>query len=291
LQLVVIGIGLGGGVLNGGTNALVADISEEEGRSASLSLLGVFFGLGAFGMPFVLGFLLEQFAYGTLIAWVGGVVLLPVVYMMAITFPAPKQAQGFPIKDAARLIRDPLLILMGLMLFIQSGIEITASGWVTTYFHEEMGLRADHAAFFLSLFWLGMILARLLLGVLLRRISPGVVLRAFIAVSGLAGILLVASPNVWVAAPAVFLIGAGLAAGFPILLGYAGDRYATLSGTAYSILFVMALAGGSILPYLTGIVAEAADLRTAFLLIPAVLAVMFMLLLVVLRRMKGEGTT
>src|SRR5215471_17556491 len=43
-------IGFGGGVLNGATNALAADVSEGE-RSAKLSLLGVFFGLGALGMP------------------------------------------------------------------------------------------------------------------------------------------------------------------------------------------------------------------------------------------------
>ena len=46
--------GLGGGAVNGATNALVSDISEKD-KGANLSLLGVFFGLGALGMPFILG--------------------------------------------------------------------------------------------------------------------------------------------------------------------------------------------------------------------------------------------
>jgi MFS family permease len=39
------------------------------------------------------------------------------------------------------------------------------------------------------------------------------------------------------------LIGAGLAAVFPVVLGYVGDRYPQQSGTAFSTIFVVALAG------------------------------------------------
>ena len=46
----VFAIGFGGGMLNGATNALAADVSEGE-RGAKLSLLGVFFGIGALTMP------------------------------------------------------------------------------------------------------------------------------------------------------------------------------------------------------------------------------------------------
>jgi MFS family permease len=44
LQASFFFIGLGGGVINGGTNALAADITSE-GKGAKLSLLGVFYGL------------------------------------------------------------------------------------------------------------------------------------------------------------------------------------------------------------------------------------------------------
>ena len=45
LRVAVSLIGFGGGIINGGTNALVADVSAD-GRTAGLSLLGVFFGVG-----------------------------------------------------------------------------------------------------------------------------------------------------------------------------------------------------------------------------------------------------
>ncbi|MFW5973709.1 MAG: MFS transporter, partial [Bacteroidota bacterium] len=123
LQVASFMIGFGGGVINGGTNALVADISEE-GRSSGLSYLGIFFGLGAFGIPFAMGSLQPVLSPLAIIAIVGGLCLIPIAYFIIIPFPKPKQEQGFPIKQGVRLTRDGILILMGLMLFLQSGMEI-----------------------------------------------------------------------------------------------------------------------------------------------------------------------
>jgi MFS family permease len=117
LRLAIFAVGLGGGVINGGTNALVSDVSEE-GRSAGLSLLGIFFGVGAVGVPFSLGVLLDVFSYGALVAAAGLTVLVPLALTAAIGFPTPKQAQGLPPGSAARLLGDRALILFGLLLFL-----------------------------------------------------------------------------------------------------------------------------------------------------------------------------
>lgn len=282
-------IGFGGGVINGGTNALAADVSEE-GRSAGLSLLGVFFGIGAVGVPFSLGFLLDAFSYSALVAALGVPVLIEILYIAAIAFPRPKQAQGFPLARAARLVGDGTLLLLGLLLFLQSGMEITVGGWTATFFHEEMGLAGNRALFVLSLFWFGMMLARLVLGGLLKTVSPAAVLLGCIALAALgAGLLLMAATLV-PAAAGVFLIGAGLAAGFPVVLGYVGDRYSALSGTAFSIVLAMALTGGSVLPYLTGVVGEAQGLRASLLVVPAALVLQALLFAVVLRRLAAVRT-
>ncbi len=56
LKVFIFLFGISGGIINGATNAVVADISADA-KGANLSLLGVFFGIGALGMPFVLGVL------------------------------------------------------------------------------------------------------------------------------------------------------------------------------------------------------------------------------------------
>ncbi len=290
LRMAIVLVGLGGGVINGGTNALVADVSAGE-RSAGLSLLGVFFGVGAVGVPFALALLLGRFSYSTLIASVAVLVLVPLIVTAVARFPAPKQAQGFPLADAGRLIRDPVLLLMGMMLFLESGMEITVGGWTATYFQEELGLAGQRALVFLSLYWLGMMLVRLALGRILRRASPVRVLLLCIGVALVGAFLLIGTAVVTAAGAGVFLLGCGFAATFPVVLGFVGDRYEKLSGTAFSVVIVMALAGGMLLPYATGALGAVYGLRGSFLIIPTALVLLAALLLVVTRRLSTRPAT
>jgi fucose permease len=290
LRVSIVLVGLGGGVINGGTNALVADVSADE-RSAGLSLLGVFFGVGAVGVPFVLALLLGSFSYSTLIAAVAVLMLVPLVVTAAARFPAPKQAQGFPLADAGRLIRDPVLLLMGMMLFLESGMEITGGGCPAPYFQEELGLGGRRALIFLSLYWLGMMLVRLALGWLLRRASPARVLLGCLGIALVGAFLLLGTESVAAAGAGVFLLGCCFAATCPVVLGFVGDRYEQLSGTAFSVVIVIALAGGMLLPYATGALGAVYGLRGSFLIIPTALVLLAALLLVVTRRLSTRPAT
>ena len=288
LRVAVALIGFGGGIINGGTNALVADVSAD-GRTAGLSLLGVFFGVGAVGVPFVLGSLLGLFSYSAIISAVGAFVLVPLLVTALTPFPAPKQAQGFPLAAAAGLLRDPVLLLMGCMLFLESGMEITVGGWTTTFFKQELGIADQRALVYLSLYWLGMMLGRLALGSALRRVPPARVLFGCIAIGFVGALMLIFTRDPSLAALGVFLIGLGFAAAFPVVLGFVGDRYAELSGTAFSIVMVMALTGGMILPWLTGVLGATYGLRGSFAIVPVALILLSMLLGIVAGRMRAAA--
>lgn len=288
LRLGIVLIGFGGGIVNGGVNALVADISEGA-RGAAISLVGVFFGIGAAGMPFALAMLSDTFAQSTLLAAIGGFVVLPLALAAVITFPAPKQARGLPLAQARGLLGEGVLLLMGLMLFLQSGMEITVGGWTSTFFIEELDVPADRALGYLSLYWFGMMLARMVLGAVLRTLSGTRVLFACIALAFTGALLLVSTRSVPAAGLGVFLLGAGFAATFPVVLGFVGDRYAQLSGTAFSIVIVMALTGGMLLPWATGVFGNVYGLRGSFLVVPAALVLLSVLLAVVSRRLAARA--
>ncbi len=290
LRIAVIVIGFGGGIINGGANALVADISIEE-RAADLSLLGVFFGLGAMGVPFALGVLINRYSQAALVAGVGALVLLPFAFMALSVFPAPKQAQGFPIADAGRLVRDRLLLLMGFMLFLESGIEITVGGWTSTFVTEVLAVRARNALIILSLYWLGMMLARVALGSILRRRSAFGVLYVCLTIALAGAALLLTTRTAGVAAAGVFMLGVGFAATFPIVLGLIGDRYATLSGTAFSVAIAMGLCGGMLLPYTAGVLGKSYGMRVSFAIVPAAVLVLAGLLGILMRRLRRPSPT
>jgi MFS transporter, FHS family, glucose/mannose:H+ symporter len=283
LVLAVFVFGFSGGIINGSTNALVSDISEH-GRSSGLALLGVFFGVGALGVPLVLGLLLTWLDYAAILALFGLVVLVPVAMFCTIRFPPPKQPQGFPIRKAGSLLQEKTLLLLAAMLFFQSGMEITIGGWSAQFAHEALGLDESRSVLVLSLFWVGMLTARLVLTALLRRHSSSVVLGVFLAITILGAIMLLASGGLVLAMLGLFLLGFGLASGFPVVLGYIGEIYADLTGTAFSIVFVMALFGGSALPYLTGVLGDQYGLRASLLTVPASVLAMAVLFAIVLRR-------
>jgi fucose permease len=263
-------IGFGGGIVNGGTNALVADITTES-KAAALSLMGVFFGVGAVGVPFALGALTGTVEYTALLAVLGGLSMLPLMATLLIGLPAPKQPHSFPLQQLFGLARQGPLLLLGAMLFLQSGMEITMGGWSATFAREELALDARAALLFLSLYWLGMMSARLALGWLLKRWSPANTLLACIGLAFAGALLLLTARSVVMAAVGIFLVGAGFAATFPVVIGWIGERYAELSGTAISIALMMALTGGMLLPYVTGVLGGAVGLRSSLLIVPLAL--------------------
>ncbi len=161
--LAAIILGLGGGGLNGGTNALVADISGSN-RESRLSLLGVFFGVGALGMPMVTALLLRLFAPGEIIAGFGLAVLLPVVYFVLVRFPAPKQVQGFPIREGAALVRDTTLLLLSMILFFESAAEGLMNNWTPAFLQGSAGLGTDESLYMLTVLSASLTVTRLVLG-------------------------------------------------------------------------------------------------------------------------------
>lgn len=270
VRVGVLLIGLGGGVLNVGTNAVVADIAES-GKAANLSLLGVFFGVGAVGVPFVLGAFGSVLSQQSILAAVGGIALITALATMMTEFPQPKQPQSFPVARALGLLKQGPLVLFGLMLFLQSGMEITVGGWTSTFAREELALSGRQALFFLSLYWLGTMLARLVLGKILKTVSPARVLVTCLGLAFLGAVLLLTATNTLQGSIGVFMVGAGFAAVFPVVLGWVGERYEALSGTAFSMVLVMALCGGMLLPYTTGLIAEQWGMRASLIIVPVAL--------------------
>jgi fucose permease len=277
LRLAVLITGFGGGIINGGTNALVADISAED-RAAKLNLVGAFFGVGAVGVPFVLGMLSDRYTQAAILAGVGAVLLIPIVMITLAIFPPPKQAQGFPIAQAGKLLSEPLLLLMGLILFFESGNEITVGGWTSTFVTEELAAPARTALLMLSLYWTGMTLARFALGYILRRAAAIAVLYTCLAIAVCGALLLLTTHSIGVAAVGTFALGVGFAAMFPTVLGFIGDRYTSLSGTAFSVAIAMALCGGMLMPYAAGVLGTHYGMRSSFVLVPAALVVQAVLL-------------
>jgi len=256
LRICIFLIGLGGGMLNGSTNALASDISNDRERGSRLSILGVCYGIGALGVPLLLGMLSKTYNYQFILQCTGLVMLLSVLYFIAIKFPESKIKQGFPFKQAIRLIKEPLLLIMGFFLFFQSGIEGLTNNWTTSYLDGRTAIGSAEAVLILTFFVLGMTISRLILSYLLRILKHEYILLGGIMTAIIGIIILDYAYNLQLTAISLFIVGSGLAAGFPVIISYIGTAYKTISGTAIGLAMFIALTGNTLLNFTMGFISE-----------------------------------
>jgi len=255
LKLFILLIGLGGGAINGATNALVSDISHTE-KGANISLLGVFYGVGALGMPLILALLRNILSFEVIVAAVGILTLLTAVLYLSIKFPPPKQTKSLPFSQTLKLVKNKMLLLIAFFLFFQSGYEGIINNWTTTYMVTGLAIEQSRALYALTLFVAGLVAMRLLIGSLFRSFTPQklLIISFGLIITGL--IILKLSHSYNLSVIGLVALGAGLAGGFPIMLGIAGSLFSELSGTAFSIIFFIALTGNTIINFLMGLVAQ-----------------------------------
>jgi len=288
LMAAALLLGVGGGGLNGGSNALTSDLNPES-RSAALNLLGIFFGFGALLIPFLIGTLLGSLGLKIILAIATVLSLIPFAFFLSLRFPGAKQAQGFPLRQAAKVIGHPLLWLCGFLLFFQSGNEFTVGGWISTYLNENFRFSRMSAALVLAGYWGAVMVGRLVVSKRLVRVWKNETLILSSAVLALVSTAVVAAaPSGIIASVGVVLTGFGFAAIFPTTLAIAGGAFPELTGTAFSVIFMIALAGGMTAPWLAGKVANVSGLRSG-LIIPVVCCAMIILIQLAIMRTLKRG--
>lgn len=265
LAVFIFLCGLGGGIVNGATNGVVADISTTD-KGGDLSLLGVFFAVGAVGMPSLLALFAKTHDYDSVLSGVGLLPLPVALACLVVRFPAPKVQPSVPMRETFRLAASPMLLGMSFFLFLQSGIEATVSNWTTRYLSEWKGLDPSSALYALSLSVVGMAVARILIGGVLRGWPRPRVLFTSFPLTILAMLLLATGRGEATAYAALFLTGCGIAAAFPLMMGMIGDAFPKMSASAFSIALVIALSGNMAVNYAMGTVAD----RLGISLMPAV---------------------
>jgi fucose permease len=146
--------------------------------------------------------------------------------------------------------------LVGFFLFCQSSFEAIINNWTTTYLIQKLSVEESKALYALSLYVLGMAVMRIFIGGIFRSTSQVFIVKTSFVLLLAGCFLLWLSGSHLVAVTGLIAIGAGLAAGFPVMLGLIGNKFADLSGTAFSIVLTIALVGNMIVNFLMGVVAE-----------------------------------
>lgn len=286
LRSCIFLFGIGGGVINGASSALVSDLSVNEHKITNLIWLGAFFGVGAFVTPIILS-VIEK-TYYTLVIDVAGVLSLLIAILFAvIAYPVTVQKDKISFKLIPVFVKNRLFMALCFYLFFQSSFEAIVNNWTVTFF-VDLRVGENKALLAFSSSVLGMILMRVLTGSVLRNFTFNrlMTLALIFLTAGL--ILLILPSPYFIKVTGMFLIGAGLAPGFPVMLGTAGEIFKEVSATAFSFAMLIALIGNTLINYITGVLTEKLGMGV-FLYVIMTEIVALLLLFIVIKTNKHQA--
>lgn len=285
--ILAVPLGLGAGAVDAALNHYVA----EHYGAHHMNWLHCFWGVGAATGPFIMAASITGQH-----SWRGGytavaLIQFGLVVVLLLTLPLWKRVAATrsktdlpglkPREEMDKVLPTKLLKIKGVrptlvVFMLYCGVEMTVGLWGASYLVGTRNVSAETAASWISLYYGGITLGRLITGFITLKVSNLLLIR-FGQWTTIAGgiVLLLPLPPAF-AAGGLILIGLGLAPIYPGLLHETPTRFGR--GSAARLMgYQMAVAytGTTLLPPLFGLLAS----QTGTASFPMVILVMFVLML------------
>ena len=265
-------LGLGGGLIDSGVNALFMDL--YEGRAAgALNRLHLFFALGALASPLAMGIAISSgMAWQALVAGTA-VVAVPIAIALATRrVPPVHAANAAAVADAVpaetpppggRLRLLPLpLVALAVAIATYVAAEIGVSSWLVRYLDEAPVAQATLA---LSLFWAGLALGRFVSSLIADRVGSVRYALVWTTAAGIAILGSLLAPTIPIAIACFALAGFAAGPTYPMIVAIGGALYPGRSSMVSGVLVSAAMVGSIVYPPLMGVLSEAVGLRVGML--------------------------
>ena len=265
--MVVLGFlaGLGGGAIDAGLNAYGAGHFSAR----TLNWLHAFFGLGT-----TLGPLIVTATLGAGLVWRWSYALVGSAQaLLALTFFLTRgrwlrvdetAAEAAPPMSPARTrdtLRRPAVWLGMLVFFVYTGVEFVAGQWSYSLLTLGRGVEAAVAGVWVSLYWGGLMVGRVLFGVIADRVPLAQTLRVCIVAVTVGALMFWLEPTRTLSLVGLVMIGFFLAPIFASLISLTPARVgAAHADSAIGFQIAAAGLGGAVLTGLVGVVARALGL-------------------------------
>jgi len=275
-------LGLGGGVVVTGANALVSDVAEAH-RGTALNLVNLFFGLGGMATPFIAANLLKRDTVR--LCYTAGVfAVIALAVQWAAPIPGPTGVQSFVLADAGAVLGKPILLLCGLLLFLYVSCEVGMWNWLSQHLIAQ-GIPESRALNVLSLgFALGLLVGRMAASAILIAVPPATVTLVAAVAMAVTSYLALKARTAKAAGILVFIVGLAMAPVFPTTLAIVGDAFPRMTGTAIGFAITCGWLGLAVSSRMIGAIAggDPKRLKKALLVIPAFSVLMIAINLAIL---------
>lgn len=261
LCLWAIPYGLGAGSVDASLNNYVA----LHYKSRHMSWLHCMWGVGASVGPYIMGFVMSGGK-----TWSSGyraiaMIQIGLTLILVFSLPLWKSRSGAAKDDGTAKKPLPLRTVVGIRgvkevlvaFFCYCALEQTAGLWASSYLTLYKGVDAEQAAFFASMFFIGISVGRAANGFLTIRFSDTTMIRLGEGVIGL-GILIMLLPLSATASLAGFIIiGLGCAPIYPCIIHATPGHFgADRSQAVIGVQMASAYVGTCIMPPIFGLIAD-----------------------------------
>lgn len=285
LAAAALAYGLGGGLLNTATNAVISDL-HAAGRGAALNLLGFSFSLGAISAPLLMSSVGGALPPSTVLRSLASVTAVIWVLVLGLRFPPPGRA-GTRITSLLRVWKNSMVWLFGALLLLESSSENCMFVWSGKAVAEVLNAGPQRANLALLALSGALGIGRLLAVLWLRWLGSWATIGLSTATTAIGAAIAYVSSEFASMLAGVALIGLGMAAVFPTALALAGDRFPAETGTVFGAIMTLALIGGMAGPRLGARLAGKGPIRVFW--IPAIAAPAIAILSLVIRRAPSKS--
>jgi MFS transporter, FHS family, glucose/mannose:H+ symporter len=268
-------LGVGGSCVNAGGNTLLPAAIDPDNPAAASNLGNVFFGLGAFVMPFVLAYLFERMSFrGALSVFA---VIAAVAVVPAALADYPQVSSGFELSAAVQLAGNTAVWIAALCLFCYIGLEVSMASWTTTYL-RNVGWNEKRSTLLFSLFWVAMMAGRLATSRFVTTEVGRTTIQVVVLAAAALILVMTMTSRRGVGAVCVILLGLCFAPIFPTTVGLTFARFEpALYGSVFALIFAVGLLGSSVVPAAIGSISKQKSIRPGMRILVALAALLFLL--------------
>jgi len=284
LGTLTFGIGLGVAIPS--TNLLISTVNPEH-RASALSILNFCWGLGAVLAPLALIFFARWDHARPFVPALSGFLLLSVLGLI-LSPDGPPHTEERPSSAGEEPPSKSFIAALGGMFFLYVAIEASVGGWIATLAQREAAGTGPGWALAPMYFWAGLLGGRGTAPIVLRRVHERTLALTSLAVacSGIC-ILILSSHLHWINVAGV-VTGWGLAAVFPITIALLSN-FPMMEKQIAGPMFGLAGLGGTIMPWLVGVISTASRSLQKGLMAPLLAALLLFCLHALTNRSIGSA--
>lgn len=270
---------------------LVDDMSPVDAAS-NLTMTHGIAGIGMVGGVVYSGLMLNAgYDWRTIYTMMSVAVGAVAVVFCIVRFPKMHQSAAGGLAELKHWFTRRELYPTYLALFLYVGAEGAVTGWMATFMTTTLGYSSLLASLGTAAIWTVVTVGRIVCAGLVGTRYTVRALVSFLCTVCVIGILLTAGVTMpvlfWVS---LLLVGAGLSALWPLIASTALDA-GNNGGTVMSLILFFGYFGAAVIPYLIGLIGDAAGLRMALIASAIVFAALGLVVRFVMPRSVSEKRT